>query len=105
VNTTDALLKGILATVGRTAFPPEALYKLVAPNAGSERQLLAYNLCDGETPQSEVGKKAKIDSGNLSRLIAKWVEAGITVRVGDEGHPLHLYPLTKPSAKSAKKAA
>ena len=93
MNTTDALLKGILATVGRTAFPPEALHKIVAPTAGSAKQVLAYNLCDGQTPQAEIGKKAKLDNGSLSRSIAKWVEAGVVIRVGADGHPLHLYPL------------
>jgi hypothetical protein len=87
VNTTDALLKGILAT---------------APTVGSARQVLAYNLCDGETPQADIGKKAKLDSGNLSRTIAKWVEAGVAIRVGAEGHPLHLYPLApKPKNETA----
>jgi DNA-binding MarR family transcriptional regulator len=101
VNTTDALLRAILATVGRTAFPPEALYKIVAPTTGSAKQVLAYNLCDGETPQAEIGKKAKLDGGNLSRTIAKWVEAGVVVRVGAEGHPLHLYPLPPKTRKEA----
>jgi hypothetical protein len=104
VNTTDALLKGILATVGRTAFPPEALYKIVAPTAGSGKQILAYNLCDGETSQAEIGKTAKLDPGSLSRSITKWVEAGVVIRVGADGLPLHLYPLTKPSRKSKETA-
>jgi hypothetical protein len=102
VNTTDAILKGILATVGRTAFPPDKLYKIVAPTKGSAKQVLAYNLCDGETPQAEIGKRAKLDRGNLSKTIAKWVEAGVVVRVGADGHPLHLYPLTsKPPREEA----
>jgi hypothetical protein len=94
VNTTEALLKGIFATVARTAFPPEKLYKIVAPTAGSAKQVLAYNMCDGETPQAEIVKRTKIDKGSLSKTITKWVEAGVIVRVGDDGHPLHLYPLT-----------
>ena len=101
MDTTDSLLRGILATVGRTAFPPQTLYKIVAPTVGSERQLFAYNLCDGETPQADISKRAKIDKGNLSRLIAKWIETGIIVRVGADGLPLHLYPLLKPT-KSKK---
>ena len=104
MNKTDALLKGILATVARTAFPPESLHKIVAPTAGSEKQVFAYNLCDGETPQNVIGKKAKLDSGNLSRSIARWIEAGVIIRVGAEQFSLHLYPLTtKPLAKSSKK--
>lgn len=95
MSTTEDLLKGVLATVARTAFPPDVLYKIVAPTAGSEKQLLAYNLCDGTTPQAEIGKKAKLDAGNLSRSIAKWMEAGVVIRVGDDKFPLHVYPLTK----------
>jgi hypothetical protein len=82
VNTTEALLKGILATVARTAFPPEALHKIVAPIAGSEKQVHAYNLCNGETPQMIIGKKAQLDPASVSRSIARWVEAGIVIRVG-----------------------
>ena len=102
MNTTDALLKGILATVGRTAFPPHTLYKIVAPTVGSARQVLAYNMCDGETSQAEIGKRTKFDKGSLSKTITKWVEAGVVIRVGAEGHPLHLYPLTaKPKKEEA----
>lgn len=102
MNTTEALLKGILATVGRTVFPPEVLYKIVAPTVGSAKQVLAYNLCDGKTPQADIGKKANLDKGSLSRSIGKWVEAGVVIRVGTEGHPLHLYPLpSKPKKEAA----
>jgi hypothetical protein len=104
LNTTEALLKGILAVAARAAFPPEVLYKIVAPTVGSDKQVLAYNLCDGETPQSEIGKRAKLDGGNLSRSIAKWVEAGVVIRVGADQLPLHLYPLTNVAAKSGKKS-
>ncbi len=95
MNTTDALLKGILATVGRTAFPPEALYKIVAPTVGSAKQVLAYNLCDGDTPQAghRQVRPSSIAATSVA-AIAKWVEAGVVIRVGAEGHPLHLYPLT-----------
>ena len=103
MNTTDALLKGILATVARAAFPQDALMKIVAPTAGSEKQLLAYNLCNGEMSQAEIGKAAKLDPGNLSRAIARWVEAGIVLRVGSDQLPLHVYPLIKASAKPAPK--
>jgi len=101
LNTTDALLKGILATVGRTAFPLEAVFRIVAPNAGSAKQVLAYNLCDGDTPQAEIGKKAKLDKGNLSRSISRWIEAGVVIRVGAEGYPLHVYPLPPKTKKEA----
>lgn len=104
MNTNEALLRGILATVGRTAFPPEALYKIIAPTAGSGKQVLAYNLCDGQTSQTEIGKKAKLDPGSLSRSIVKWVEAGVVIRVGEDEYPLHLYPVAMPTTKLRKKS-
>lgn len=103
MDTTESLLRGILATVGWTAFPPERLYKIVAPTAGSAKQILAYNLCDGETSQTEIGKKTKLDAGSLSRSITKWIEAGVIVRVGADRLPLHLYPLSKPTKQHDEK--
>jgi hypothetical protein len=103
MDTHEALLKAILATVARTTFPPDVLFKIVAPTAGSEKQLLAYNLCDGQTPQAEIGKKAKLDTGNLSRAIARWIEAGVIVRVGADRLPLHVYPLPDKATPKDKK--
>jgi hypothetical protein len=100
MNTSESLLRAILATVARGAFPPGDVYKIVAPTSGSEKQLAAYNLCDGNTPQAEIAKKLKLDKGSLSRSIARWIEAGIVVRVGADQHPLHLYPLTKTGLNS-----
>ncbi len=95
MNTTDSLLQAILATTGRQAFPPSELAKIVAPNVGGQKQIHAYNLCDGRTPQSEVGRKAKLDKGSLSRSISRWIEAGVMFRIGADQHPAHLYPLPK----------
>jgi len=99
MDTHATLLKAVLATVARTAFPSDVLYKIIAPTTGSKKQLLAYNLCDGATPQAEIGKKVKLDQGQLSRLIARWIDAGIVFRVGEDRLPLHVYPLTKPTYK------
>lgn len=93
------LLKAILATVARGTFPPTALAKIVAPRTGSEKQLMAYNMCDGETPQAEICKKTKLLKGNLSGSITRWVEAGVMIRVGPERLPLHVYPLHKTPMK------
>ena len=103
MNTTEELLKAILATVARSAFPPEILAKIVAPTIGSEKQLLAYNLCDGETSHADITKKAKLDKGNFSRAVARWVEAGVVVRVGPDRLPLHVYPLAETPAKAGKR--
>jgi len=97
MDASESLLRAILATVARQTFPPSEVFRIVSPNAGGSKQVLAYNLCDGRTPQSEIGKKAKLDKGSLSRTISRWVEAGIVVRLGAEQLPLHVYPLTKDS--------
>ena len=103
MNTTEELLKAILATNARIAFPPNDLVKIVAPTVGSEKQLLAYNLCNGETSHANITKKAKLDKGNFSRAVARWVEAGVVVRIGPDRLPLHVYPLTETSAKAGKR--
>lgn len=103
MDTTQELLKAILASVARTAFPPDVLAKIIAPTIGSEKQVLAYNLCDGETSQADIAKKAKLDKGYLSRVVARWVDAGVIVRVGPDRLPLHVYPLMETSAKAGKR--
>lgn len=107
MNIDESLLRAILATVARQTFPPAELSKIVSPNAGGEKQIAAYNFCDGQTPQSEVGKRAKLDKGSLSRSISRWIEAGVMVRVGAEQYPMHLYPLPKEylQARADKKVA
>jgi hypothetical protein len=57
MDTNATLLRAILATVARTAFPPDVLYKIVAPTAGSEKQLVAYNLCNGERRKQRLERK------------------------------------------------
>ncbi|HWL04169.1 MAG TPA: helix-turn-helix domain-containing protein [Xanthobacteraceae bacterium] len=100
MNTTEELLKAILSIVARKTFPPDVLAKIVMPTVGSDKQLLAYNLCDGETPQADICKKVKLDRGNFSRAVARWIEAGVVVRVGSDRLPLHVYPLNKGTLKA-----
>ena len=95
MNETETLLQAILAMVSRGTFPPEELRKIVAPTVKSDKQVLAYNLCDGETPQAAICKNAKLDKGSLSTSISRWVEAGVMVRIGPDRLPMHLYPLPK----------
>lgn len=103
MDSSEELLKAILATVARSAFPPASVVKIVAPTANSQKQLMAYNMCDGETQQAEICRKTKILKGNLSGLIARWVEAGVMLRVGPERLPLHVYPLSKSAMKGEEK--
>ena len=93
MDKTDSLLRAVLATVSRQVFPPDALAKLLITGTGGKKQLAAYNLCNGETPQAEIGKRVGLDKGSLSRSMARWVELGILFRVGANQLPLHIYPL------------
>jgi hypothetical protein len=98
----ESLLRAIFATVVRGTFAPETVHRIVAPKKNSEKNVAVYNHCDGNTPQADIAKRAKLDQGNFSRLLTRWIEAGIIVRVGEDEHPLHVYPLSKDSLKEKK---
>ena len=102
MDMTESLLRAILTTVGRSTFLPKDVYRVITPHGGSEKKLIAYNLCDGKTPQAAICKKAKITKSQLSVSITNWVAAGIVVRVGPDQLPLHVYPLSKENLKAAK---
>jgi hypothetical protein len=89
------LLRAILSMTARQAFSVEDLEKLVAPAAASNKQRAAFNMCDGQRSQTEIAKTLKLDSGNFSRTVARWVAAGIVLRIGGGKEPklLHVYPL------------
>lgn len=105
MNSQEAYLRAILATVARQTFPPEAIAELVGRNAG-EKQLRAFNLCDGTRSQGEIAKELKLDSGNFSKTLARWIDSGIAIRVGEgkETRPLHVYPLPESDIKKALKS-
>lgn len=94
----QAYLRAILSLLARQTFPPDKLATLV----GRERQIAAYNLCDGTRTQSEIAKELSIDSANFSKTVGRWAEIGILVKIVESKttFPLHLYPL--PSVKNKK---
>ena len=102
MDNSGSLLRAIFMMLGRGTFPPVALHRLVAPQKNSSKNLMAYNACDGATPQAEIARKAKLDKGALSRLLTRWIDAGIMVRIGRDQFPLHIYPLTKEALEQAK---
>jgi DNA-binding MarR family transcriptional regulator len=81
----------------RQAISVEELIQTVAPKGSGEDQMLAFNLCDGSRGQSEIAKEVKLDPGNFSRTVARWVEAGIVIRMGEgrEAKLLHIYPISR----------
>lgn len=100
-STTDTLLQAILATVGRQMFPPERLAEIILNKGATDRQRQAFNMCDGTRSQADVVKTLKLDTGNFSRTVARWIEAGILVRIGEgrEAKLLHIYPLPEDAGK------
>lgn len=97
----EALLRAILSMTARQAFSEEKVLQIVAPKSPGETQIAAYNLCDGTRLQGEIAKELKLDPSNFSKTVARWVEAGIVVRLGDksESKPLHIYPIPKERTK------
>lgn len=93
---TEPLLRAILSMTARQAIHEGRLAQIVA-KGGGESQLLAYNMCDGQKSQGEIAKAASIDPGSFSRSVARWIEAGIVLRLGEgrDATLLHVYPLSK----------
>ena len=100
-------LRAILATVARQTFPPSALHDLISKGGAGEKQLRAYNLCDGTRTQAEIVKEVGLDAGNFSRSLTRWVDAGIVIRVGEtrDVRPVHVYPLPATFLKKGGKGS
>jgi DNA-binding MarR family transcriptional regulator len=100
MNPQETYLRAILATVARQTFPPAEILKIMGPNAG-EKQFRAYNMCDGTRTQAEIAKELALDSGNFSKSLGRWIDAGIVIRVGEgrDVRPVHLYPLAESYTK------
>lgn len=94
MQNSETYLRAILATVARQTFSPESLREIVtAGRSGSDKQVVAYNLCDGTHSQADISQLTGLDKGSLNRSLSRWIEAGVVVRLGD-GRPLHVYPLS-----------
>lgn len=102
-NNSEVLLRAILSVSARGAIPPRKLLRIVMPTGSSEKQRQAYNLCDGTRTQAEIAKSLKLDQGNFSRTLGRWIEEGVVFRLGEgrDSRLLHLYPLTKEVAKAS----
>jgi hypothetical protein len=99
----DQLLRCLVHIIGRAAMAPEKVFELVGRG---EKQVEAFNLCDGSLSQKEICKKTGIDAGQLSRTFTRWVENGIAFWMGEgqSARLLHIYPLpTSAKAKPKKK--
>jgi DNA-binding MarR family transcriptional regulator len=100
----ELLLRAILATTARQAFPVDRIVEIVSK--GGDKQLRAYNMCDGTRGQSDIAKLLKLDQGNFSRTVGRWVDAGIVFRLGNgrDAKLLHVYPLPEDAGKTKIRA-
>lgn len=98
----EVYLRAILAVVARQTFPVADLAKLVSPfRKAGDKQVAAYNLCDGGRTQSEIAREIGLDPGAFSRTVSRWIELGILIRVGEkrDSRLIHLYPIPVESSK------
>jgi len=100
-------IKILLQLVARIAIPEEKVRKIILGgrklDETSKRYLRAYNLATNLT-QGEIAKKTGIDQGNLSRVITRWIEAGIIfAEPSGKGLRLqHVYPISVESIKKTE---
>ena len=104
-NETNDLLKALININGRNAFKERDLIQIISPKGIQDKQIKAYNLCDGKNSQSDIVKMLKFDKSNFSKSILRWIEAGIIFRVDNDNgiKLLHIYPLSEATIKQLKK--
>lgn len=97
----EQLLRAIFQMTARQVFSEEKLLQILVPKGAGATQVAAYNKCDGTKTQSEIVKDLGLDQGNFSRTLARWIDAGIVIRLGDKSDCklLHIYPLLKEHSK------
>ncbi len=92
-----SLLRALLSVTARLAFTEAQVSAIVAPTASQKKQIKAFNACDGTKSQGEVAKNLKLDHGNFSRTVKRWVEAGVVHRITIDGDDrlLHVFPISE----------
>lgn len=92
---TTSLLYALIRLMGRLAFDEDSLRELIGTK--SKKLFDAYNLCDGTKTQQEIAKVAKLDSGNFSRTVQRWIDFGFVFKINNNEKItlLNVYPLPK----------
>jgi len=74
---------------------------MVLARGAGPKQVAAFNLCDGSRSQGDIAKVLKLDAGNFSRTVGRWIDEGVVFRLGDgrEAKLLHVYPLPESAAR------
>lgn len=104
MENSQVYLKAMMSLIARQTFTPERLAEIVSPLANA-RAYEAFNLCDGTRPQGEIASALKLDTGNFSKTIKKWIDEGVVVKVTEDGKekPVHVYPVPDRFIQAAKK--
>ena len=95
------LLECLIHVIGRASIKLEEINAIIGEG---EKQVRAYNLCDGTLTQTEIAKKARLDQGNFSRSVNRWVKSGIVFRFGKgkEVKFLHVFPIPEKSNNKSR---
>ncbi len=103
MSETHALLRALLSMTARQTFQVDRLVEIVT-KGGGKKQIEAFNLCDGSRSQGEVAAAVKLDTGNFSKTVGRWVEAGILFKFGEgrDTKLLHAYPIPAEFVKKAR---
>lgn len=98
----EQLFECLIHVIGRAAIPQSEVTKVVGTGL---KQVKAFNLCNGKNSQKEIARKARLYQSNLSRTLARWVEAGIAFSIGEgkETRLLHVYPIHYDARKSKRR--
>lgn len=104
MDNSQVYLKAMMSLVARQTFMPERLAEIVTPVANA-KTYETFNLCDGTRTQTDIVNALKLDSGNLSKTIKRWIDEGVMIRVTEEGkdRPVHVYPVPDRFIQTAKK--
>ncbi len=89
----EQLLECLIQVIARAAIPEDRVREIVATG---RKQLAAFNLCDGTRTLTEVARRARLDTGNLSRAASRWVQNGVAFWIGEgrDARLLHVFPIT-----------
>lgn len=95
----NQLLKAIVGLLARQKFSVSDVLSTIG--ADKEVQFNAYNLCDGTKTQAHVAKALKLDAGNFSRTVSRWVDEGIVIKLDNDGESklLHVFPISNARRK------
>ncbi|MGO8917181.1 MAG: hypothetical protein ACLQJR_14845 [Stellaceae bacterium] len=90
----EVLLRAILGVTARQAFPADRLTEIVSGGRAG-KQSSAYNMCDGTKTLGDLASALKLDRGNFSRTVGRWIDEGVVFRLGEgrDAKLQHVYPL------------